>query len=79
MAVHLVLDAPQEGWDGPTGFVQHHAQRLGLVTDAVSVALVGFPAMIEETKAHQILVMSAVLRFQDPHTGAGQRRILLSP
>ncbi len=51
VAVHLVLDAPQDGWDGPTGFVQHHAQRLGLVTDAVSVALVGFPAMIEETKA----------------------------
>lgn len=49
--VQLVLDAPQEGWEGPTGFVQHHAQRLGLVSDAVTVALVGFPAMIEETRA----------------------------
>lgn len=50
VAVHLVLDAAQDGWDGPVGFVQHHAQRLGLVRDDVSVALVGFPAMIEETK-----------------------------
>ena len=48
--VHLVLDTAQDGWDGPTGFVQHHAQRLGLVNDGVSVAMVGFPAMIEETK-----------------------------
>lgn len=49
--VHLVLDAAQEGWEGPTGFVQHHAQRLGLVKDSVTVALVGFPAMIEETRS----------------------------
>lgn len=49
--VRLVLDAPQPGWEGPTGFVQHLARDLGLVRPDVQVALVGFPAMIEETRA----------------------------
>lgn len=48
--VELVLDAPVDGWDGPTGFVQHRAQARGLVSAGNVAVLVGYPGMIEETR-----------------------------
>lgn len=48
--VHLVLSEPPEGWTGATGFVQDAADPLGLVRADVTVALCGFPDMVQKAR-----------------------------
>lgn len=48
--VHMVYDGGVEGWAGHTGFVQDAAAADGLCRADVTVALCGFPGMVEVAK-----------------------------
>lgn len=48
--VQVACSEPPPGWEGPTGFVQDAASRLGWVTDDVDVVLCGYPAMAQAAR-----------------------------
>jgi NAD(P)H-flavin reductase len=48
--VHVVAERAHAEWTGPRGWVQDHAQSLGLIRPDVGVVLVGVPAMIADVK-----------------------------
>jgi len=49
--VHIIIDAPFDGWTGKVGYVQALAQELGLVRNDVTVLMCGVPPMQEAAKA----------------------------
>ncbi|TVQ94970.1 MAG: FAD-dependent oxidoreductase [Deltaproteobacteria bacterium] len=54
--VQIVLDSPAPAHDEPVGFVQDHAETMGLIHPEVAVLLCGVPPMIEDARTRYAAV-----------------------